>query len=75
MARRLGAGFIVFSRSFADSCYVPAPQGKRQSMFWIYLGLGDSYLALLYRWLTMCVVGLAPICVGIGVLVGEIPAS
>ena len=39
------------------------------------MGFGDSYLARLYRWLTMMVGGVASIAVGAGVLSGAIPLS
>ena len=71
----LGIVLVLSSRSFADNCFVPAPKNRRQSAFVIYMGFGDSYLARLYRWLTMMVGGVASIAVGAGVLSGAIPLS
>lgn len=68
----LGALFIAASRFVADRFFVPKPADKRQSSFLVFLGLGDSYPARLYRWFSMMTVGLALIGVGIGIVAGAI---
>lgn len=68
----VGLMLVTFSRVVADTLFVPKKPDGRQSPLTVFLGFGDSYLARLYRWFTMVIVGLVFIGVGIAAAAGAV---